>query len=378
MQQTGYLLLADISGYTEFVTQTEIDHGSEIMHSLIRVVSDETRAPFKVHEIEGDAIFASAPTAGFDRGVLLVEMIEGMYGAFQTALHGIRQNSTCSCRACTRAGDLDLKFIVHHGAFTPRSIAGHQGISGADVILSHRLLKNHIEEQTDCAAYAFFTDAAVKALGIETVAQGMVRHQEVYEHLGTVQGYVYDMARYWYEVQASRSVVVSPKGAFASFSVSVPVSRALAWEYGTNPRFRQQWLLADELKVSGQSMGRYGAGTEEHCLHGKEVFVLKTLDWKPMRYFTQAIMLPFGGQIAFTTAFEDGAQGTLVSQAYARPEHAKPLMRTLLRFLMLFMGPVLKRGLGKSMDAYCAMMRQAAVRQAQEQSVQPQEGRREG
>jgi hypothetical protein len=364
MQQTGYLLLADISGYTEFVTQTEIDHGSEIMHSLIRAVSDETKAPFKVQEIEGDAIFASAPTAGFARGVLLVEMVESMYRGFQTALDSIRQNSTCSCRACTSTGDLDIKFIVHHGTFTARSIAGHEGISGPDVILSHRLLKNHIEEQTDCAAYAFFTDASVKALGVEAMASAMVRHQELYEHLGAVQGYVYDMASYWQQAKASRSVIVPPEGAFALFSATVPVSRTVAWEYATNPRFREQWLLADQLKISGQSKGRYGPGTVEHCLHGKEAYVLKTLDWKPMRYFTQAIMLPFGTQMPFTTTFEEEAEGTRVSQVYARAVPEKPLMQPLVWVMMLLMGPILKRELGKSMDAYCAMTREAAAREA--------------
>jgi uncharacterized protein YndB with AHSA1/START domain len=149
-----------------------------------------------------------------------------------------------------------------------------------------------------------------------------------------------------------------------SFSVTVPVSRTVAWEYGTNPRFRQQWLLADELKVSGQSKGRYAAGTVEHCLHGKEVFVLKTLDWKPTRYFTQAIMLPFGAQMPFTTTFEEEAEGTRVSQVYARAAPGQPLMQPVVWVMMLLMGRILKRELGKSMDAYCAMIREAIAREA--------------
>ena len=34
----GYLLLADISGYTSFLTQTELDHSQEILTDLLETV----------------------------------------------------------------------------------------------------------------------------------------------------------------------------------------------------------------------------------------------------------------------------------------------------------------------------------------------------
>ena len=80
--QSGFLLLADISGYTSFVTQTELEHAEEILTSLIEEIVGQTRAPLKVLELEGDAVFSYAPEGGFSGRQTLVDMIEQMYVAF--------------------------------------------------------------------------------------------------------------------------------------------------------------------------------------------------------------------------------------------------------------------------------------------------------
>jgi hypothetical protein len=368
MQQSGYLILADISGYTEFVTETEMDHGSEILKSLMQVVLDETRPPLKVQEIEGDAIFSYALTDSIDRGVLLVEMIEEMYGVFQTGLEDIKRNSTCTCRACASAGDLDMKFIVHHGAFTTRVIGGREGISGAAVILAHRLLKNHIKEKTSCSAYAFFSETAIEALGVEAMTKHMVQHRESYEHLGSVKGYVYNMTAYWEKVKAERQVVVSTEGAFLILSSDLPVLRTAAWEYYTNPRYREQWFFSDKLTAEGLQDGRYGIGTTEHCVHGKNTYVHKTLDWKPMRYVTQALVLPLDGLMPFMATFNEKDGQTHVTVVFGPPEHEKPLIRKFLRFMMLFIGPSMKKKFTRGADKYCELVREGASRKANPQS----------
>jgi uncharacterized protein YndB with AHSA1/START domain len=366
MQKTGYLLLADISGYTEFVTQTEIEHGSQILQSLIQILLDETKPPLRVQEVEGDAVFSYGLAEEFDHGELLLQMIEGMYAAFKTALGDIRTNSTCSCRACARAVDLSLKFVAHYGTFTPRAIAGHEGIAGPDVILVHRLLKNRIREQSGLAAYAFLTDAAVAAIDVPEFGTGMVRYGETYEHLGRVEGYAYDLAAYWDELTANRAVVVAPEGAFLATSTEVPVSRAVAWEYLTNPRYRRQWLLIDELTVEKRRDGRYRTGTVEHCVHGKGRSVIKTLDCKPIRYLTQSFSMPLGGWMTVTTTLEDAGEHTVVSTVFSQPGHENRLAQGLLRLMLRVIGSSLKRKFAKSDDAYLALLREPGARPSPE------------
>ena len=54
----GPLVLADISGYTAFVAETELEHSraipSELLEMLVRAIARYLR----IGQIEGDAIFA--------------------------------------------------------------------------------------------------------------------------------------------------------------------------------------------------------------------------------------------------------------------------------------------------------------------------------
>jgi Protein of unknown function (DUF2652) len=54
--QEGLLVLADISGYTTFVTQTEMDHSWEILHELLEVMVRSAQGKLDVSQVEGDAI----------------------------------------------------------------------------------------------------------------------------------------------------------------------------------------------------------------------------------------------------------------------------------------------------------------------------------
>jgi hypothetical protein len=55
--QKGYLLIADLSGYTPFVHQTEMEHAQAITQELIAIILDHVRAPFRLVQMEGDAVF---------------------------------------------------------------------------------------------------------------------------------------------------------------------------------------------------------------------------------------------------------------------------------------------------------------------------------
>ena len=40
MKQYGYLVLADISGYTSYVASTEIEHSQEVLAELLELIVD--------------------------------------------------------------------------------------------------------------------------------------------------------------------------------------------------------------------------------------------------------------------------------------------------------------------------------------------------
>ena len=70
--ESGFLVLADISGFTAFVTATELEHGAEVTGVLLGGVMEALAPPLEIQELEGDAVFALAPddAAKTDRALM--------------------------------------------------------------------------------------------------------------------------------------------------------------------------------------------------------------------------------------------------------------------------------------------------------------------
>lgn len=212
----GALLLADISGYTGFLQGVADAHRDLIVEAdepppayavlshLLDTIVASISPTFQLAKIEGDAIFAVADGA-MPRGEAALDCLRACYAAFRDRLAAAGSQWTCSCRACARIGELDLKFILHHGTSVAQAIAGREELLGPDVNLAHRLLKNHARELIGPVPYALLTEAAVAALAIPT--GGMLAAEERYDDTPPVRVHVLALA------DASPPV---PGGAWAS------------------------------------------------------------------------------------------------------------------------------------------------------------------
>src|SRR5690348_4815201 len=89
-----YLLLADISGYTGFLSAVEDSHGVDfsqgipagftIIGTLLDTVVDGVQPPFEVAKLEGDAVFATAAADRLDGdGDQLVELLRKVNRSFE-------------------------------------------------------------------------------------------------------------------------------------------------------------------------------------------------------------------------------------------------------------------------------------------------------
>ena len=56
MENKGLLFIPDISGFTRFVNETEIDHSRLIIQELLEILINANQIGLEVSEIEGDAI----------------------------------------------------------------------------------------------------------------------------------------------------------------------------------------------------------------------------------------------------------------------------------------------------------------------------------
>jgi hypothetical protein len=187
----GYLILADVSGFTAFVTATELEHGSEIIAALLDEVIAHLSPPLEIQEIEGDAVFALAGEDAPLPRTRLLEVLKDTFTAFKSRQRDMQAAETCGCGACQRIWTLDLKMVVHHGPFLRHTIAGRHRVTGTAVILVHRLLKNGVAR---AGGYALLTEPVLRSLGLDAERAGLVEHTERYEHLGDVRCFVRDLA----------------------------------------------------------------------------------------------------------------------------------------------------------------------------------------
>src|SRR5919108_373502 len=136
--ERGCLLIADISGYTDYVVSSPLEYAEEVVADITQDVVARLEPVLRVNKLEGDAAFGYALDGEIDASMLL-DSIEECYFGFRRRLRGIEHSTNCSCNACTKAPELNLKFVVHHGDFIRRLSSRGEELTGQDVILVHRL-----------------------------------------------------------------------------------------------------------------------------------------------------------------------------------------------------------------------------------------------
>ena len=209
--QPTCFLIADISGYTGYLADVELDHAQDILADLIGAVVTALRPNFRLAKLEGDAAFTFATAETID-GSMLLDTIERCYFGFRRRRRDVRQATSCECNACVRIPDLDLKFVVHHGAAILQKVAGRQELLGSDVIVVHRLLKNEVVEKLGINAYALISQACIDASDIDPAALGMREHTETYDRIGDVPAWAHDLERRWQEEEARGARLRHPGG----------------------------------------------------------------------------------------------------------------------------------------------------------------------
>jgi hypothetical protein len=187
--ESGFLVLADISGFTAFVTATELEHGAEVTGALLDGVMEALSPPLEIQELEGDAVFALGPDAAGDAPLL--DAFSRAFVGFRQRQHDMALDMSCSCRACRGVLGLSLKLIVHHGSFMRQVVRGRSRVAGPDIILAHRFLKNDVEPAT----YVLFTEAAAERMGIDPRARGVRRYTGRYAHFDEVDCLVVSLDR---------------------------------------------------------------------------------------------------------------------------------------------------------------------------------------
>jgi hypothetical protein len=191
--QPALIFIPDISGFTRFVTDVEIDHSSHIIRELLETLIESNEIGLEISEIEGDAIlfyrFGPAPTS-----VELIAQIQRMFVNFHRHLRKYETHRICQCGACKTAERLTIKFIAHYGEIAVTQVKNFSQLFGKDVIVAHRLMKNNIEHHE----YALITSNLVRSCenweDVATVAWAQIQEGEDEYDSGKVNYYYFPLA----------------------------------------------------------------------------------------------------------------------------------------------------------------------------------------
>ena len=352
--ETGCLVLADITGYSEYLGGVELEHCHDVLANLLGTVAEQVRGVLRVAKFEGDAAFCYDPRDRLD-GEVLIATLEACYFAFASLRRQIDVNRACPCDACRRVPQLDLKLIAHHGSFVEQRIGGSRELVGSDVVIAHRLLKSSVTERVGLRGYALLTEACLERIGFDARALGLVEHRESYDGVGEVVGWVRDLEARWREEQERAAVRVSPEESAATIEGEVAVAPPIAWEYLTSPEKKVLWRVADKrIEARGPRRTR-GVGQVTHCMMKAPygVYVETCLDWKPYRYLTCSTRGRFG-EFMYTTELEPRPGGrTYITTRF------KPLDRRQ-RFTLRFFGRVQRAFWQDATDRFVALLEEIA------------------
>lgn len=324
----GFLVVADITGYTSYLSHSELEHATDVLKTLLNLLIDHTVAPLVLSGLEGDAVLSYTVDSDRFEGQTFVEMIEETYIAFKKAINLMVMNTSCACNACANINTLDLKFFVHHGEFVLQKVGRSEELVGPDVNLLHRLMKNTVVETTGLRAYAFYTEAAVHRLGLEGVAEGFTAHEESLPDVGRVSGWVMDMAPLW-EANKTMPGLEIDENRVVRFVEEYPLPPQQVWGYLTNPSYRAIFSNAKRQVTHDRRNGRVGVDTVYECFHMDDSVSTNTvLEWQPFsRIVTENTALR-SSRFLCIFEFEPIETGTRVTMKYG------PLMGPLVERLI--------------------------------------------
>ena len=285
MAQSGFLLIADITGYTMFLTRSELEHAQGILDALFKSIFAEIKAPIILSNLQGDAALAYLPDANVPQRQFPLDAMSGSTAAFPTTLGAMRLNTTCSCNACRNMAQLDLKFFLHHGTYATQEMAGRTELQGPEVIrpappdeeLGDGGLRHQGLRDGDRAG-GRGRSACPSSLRPRSATSNPQVNSATPCATSTILAPIF--ARW----RASRRIVVRPDEplAFEFDGVRSAGTAGAAWAYVTDVGKKIRWQRGlDGMTVTGLAHGRVAQGSTQHCAHGKDSTQHDIIDSRP-------------------------------------------------------------------------------------------------
>ncbi|AZQ65451.1 DUF2652 domain-containing protein [Flammeovirga pectinis] len=276
------LFLPDISGFTEFIQTTEVQHSQHVIAELLEIIIDATTEDLQLAEVEGDALFFYKENGVSSQEQLLLQM-EAIFSAFYSHLKLLEKNRICPCNACSSAPKLQLKIVAHCGELQYITVQNKRKPFGAEVIEAHRLMKNDVQSDN----YVLISQKLANQIKLDTD-----HHHSLYKFEEGVNTYDGKEVPYLYAIieksklklkpfSSAKKLVMDRKPAI-SISMLFSVDADTLLEFISNYHYRHYWVDGTvKFEYNENEVTRLG--TEHVCIiNGKHFnFTSITKDVKP-------------------------------------------------------------------------------------------------
>ena len=130
----GLIFIPDISGFTNFVNNIDIEVGVAITKDLLNVIIDNNPLNLKISEIEGDAVLFYKIGKPIPLQKIFSAFLR-MHKAFDIKYQHWK-------RLYNIESTLSLKLILHYGDIKTYDVKGFKKLYGEAIIEAHQLLKS--------------------------------------------------------------------------------------------------------------------------------------------------------------------------------------------------------------------------------------------
>ncbi len=275
------LFIPDISGFTEFIQTTEVEHSQHVISELLEVLIEANTEELQLAEVEGDALFFfKEEIPSLEK---LLAQVETMFTAFYSHLKLLEENRICPCHACATAPNLQLKIIITGGELQFITVQNNRKPFGSMVIEAHRLLKNSVDSNN----YVLMSKEITEFIGLPDNY-----HSRLYDFKNGENEYDGKKLRYIYSIIEKEELKLKPFSQVKKIKLDQPPSIYFTKEFPisatdllttiTSFANRGEWVEGvDRFEYNEHEINRIG--TEHVCVINNKHFdfITVTKEGKP-------------------------------------------------------------------------------------------------
>lgn len=297
--QPALIFIPDISGFTKFVTETEIDHSTHIIEELLEIIIDSNQTDLELSEIEGDAVlfyrFGQPPSTQE-----IVKQSKEMFIKFHEHLKLYERDRVCHCGACSTAQDLTLKMIAHYGELSELKVKDKSKLLGEDMITAHRLLKNDVNNDEYLLLSGKFIDACTNNdLSDENWVE-LQKGSNTYDEIGLVD-YCYTKLTPLHELVEVPEPHAVPERSENPIVIERSAKVPLKWLYEVVTNADYKPLISEIEITKDAALPRVGNGHE--CILPQGTIHFKTIEAQvnegEITYGESVTDFPILGEVTF-------------------------------------------------------------------------------